>query len=68
MDVFRFFRGKHCGFLSCFFASVAALFLVKCQMKKRYKDVTEVRLIPLCKMRLYQCVVRKKPVLSCDLR
>ena len=66
--IFDLFREIFNDFVSIFFVANEALFLEKRQKKKRYKDVVKVRLIPLCKMRLYQCVVRKRPVLSCDLR
>ena len=63
-----FFREFSNDFVSIFFTTSEALFLEKKQKKKRYKDVVKVRLIPLCKMRLYLCFVRKRDVLSSDLR
>jgi len=66
--IFDLFREIFNDFMSIFFATNEALFLEKKQKKKRYNDVAKVRLIPLCKMRLYLCFVRKRDVLSCDLR
>ena len=66
--IFDLFREIFNDFVSIFFAADEALFFRKEQKKKRYKDVVKVRLIPLCKMRLYLCFVRKRDVLSCDLR
>ena len=62
-----FFREFSKAFVSIFFA-VNDAFLEKSKRKKRYKDVVKVRLIPLCKMRLYQCLVREGDILSYDLR
>ena len=66
--IFDFFREFFNDSVSIFFATNEALFLEKKQKKKRYNDVTKDRLIPLCKMRLYLCFVRKRDVLSYDLR
>lgn len=66
--IFDLFREIFKDFVSIFFVINEALFLEKKQKKKRYKDVVKVRLIPLCKMRLYPCLIRKRDILSCDLR
>ena len=66
--IFELFREIFNDFVSIFFAADEALFFRKEQKKKRYKDVVKVRLIPLCKMRLYLCFIRKRDILSCDLR
>ena len=51
--IFDLFREIFNDSVSIFFATNEALFLEKKQKKKRYNDVVKVRLIPLCKMRLY---------------
>ena len=63
-----FLGEKSDDYVSIFFVTNEALFLEKIEKKKRYNDVVKVRLIPLCKMRLYLCFVRKRDVLSYDLR
>ena len=63
-----FLGEKSDDYVSIFFVTNEALFLEKIEKKKRYNDVVKVRLIPLCKMRLYPCFVRKREVLPCDLR
>ena len=65
--IIGFLGEKSDDYVSIFFAADEALFFRKEQKKKRYNDVAKVRLIPLCKMRLYLCFVRKRDVLSCDL-
>ena len=66
--IIGFLGEKSDDYVSIFFATNEALFLEKKQKKKRYNDVAKVRLIPLCKMRLYLCFVRKREVLPNDLR
>ena len=66
--IFDLFREIFNDFMSIFFATNEALFLEKIEKKKRYNDVVKVRLIPLCKMRLYLCFIRKREVLPNDLR
>ena len=63
-----FLGEKSDDYVSIFFVTNEALFLEKIEKKKRYNDVVKVRLIPLCKMRLYLCFVRKREVLPNDLR
>ena len=65
--IIGFLGEKSDDYVSIFFAADEALFFRKEQKKKRYKDVVKVRLIPLCKMRLYLCCIRKRDILSCDL-
>ena len=48
--------------------SIRWCFSRKENIKKRYKDAENVRLIPLCKMRLYPRFVRRGDVLSYELR
>ena len=66
--IFDLFREIFNDFVSIFFVTNEALFLEKIEKKKRYNDVVKVRLIPLCKMRLYLCFIRKREVLPNDLR